>query len=561
MRMVMLHLFQPQTLPIRPCLPVLGRAVFGVQIDRHNLGPVIEQGRVIRIRLDKGIPRQGLIQLAQMMAQQRLPVLDQTDRRFHLPTIGHDLRCALKPRGQRDRPWHLPPRTAQHHPPPPHQALDTVIQPARNIAVVHDEPVDNRGQLVARLLVADHLRLARQVARGHHQGPAHGTDQQMVQRRIGQHPPHHPLPRRDPVRQARLALLQHHNRRRRITKRLVRPVTHHRIALNRLHFRHDGQGLCGPVLARPQRGNRIGVQRVTDQMKPADPLDGQYLSRPQPRGRLGNRITLDLGLKPDTRTTVGTGHGLGMEPAVGGILILCSAGLTHGKARHAGHRPIIGQTRNNRKPRPAMGAIGKRVSKPAIIRIHHLAQTGLADRRIGRHPRFGPRATTGDNLERPRERALNLDHLNRIHPCQRRCLAPNRGDKRINLPARGPDQHPLGVIPDPTGHPEPTRNPPDKGTKAHALHLPAHTDFHGPAHPRASSAWSKYSGGGRRRGAAPPITTGQTHAAINAPYRPYRGRNCARYAEPTGACPHPLAPPPRPVPPQPVPQRHPHRGG
>ena len=495
------------------------------------------------------------------MAQQRLPVLDQTDRRFHLPAIGHHLRRALKPRGQRDRPRHLPSRTAQHHPPRWRQALDTVIQPARNIAIMHDEPVDNRGQLFARLLVADHLRLARQIARGHHQGPAHGTDQQMVQRRIGQHPPHHPLPRRDPVRQARLALLQHHNRRGRITKRLVRPVPHHRMARNRLHFRHDGQGLCGPVLARPQRGNRLGVQRITDQMKPADPLDGQDLSRPQPRRRLGNRITLGLGLNPDTRTTVGTGHRLCMEPAVGGVFVLGAAGLTHGKTRHTGHRPIIGQTRNDRKPRPTMGAIGKRVSEPAIPCIHHLAQAGLAHRRIGRHTRLCPRAATGDNLERPRERALNLADLNRIHPRQRRRLAPNRGDKRVNLPARGPDQHSLGVVLDPTGHPEPTRNPPNKGTKAHALHLPAHTDFHGPAHPRASSAWPKYSGGGRRRGAAPPSTTGQSRTAINAPYRPYRGRNCARCAARSGGYPRPLAPPPRRGPPRPAPPHRPHRGG
>ena len=163
----------------------LGRSVargakLGVQVTGHMRGLVIEEISIVRIRLLKRLPGQRLVQLAQVMTQKGLAVFDQADRRLHLTAIGDDLGGIFEPRGQRQGARNAPARPAQDHRPLGRDPLDTVVETAGDIAVVHEKRVGEGPKLVPRLVVADDLRLARQVAGCHDQRCCQPIKQKVV---------------------------------------------------------------------------------------------------------------------------------------------------------------------------------------------------------------------------------------------------------------------------------------------------------------------------------------------------------------------------------------------
>ena len=180
MGVVVLHLDQRQPLRRRPRCRMGAGAIAGVQVAGERLGSVIEERGIIRLGPQELGPGQRLVEIAKVMRQQRLPALDQAERPLHLATHRQHPSRIGEPRGQRQRFRHAAARPAQDHRARGQHPLHPVIQPPHDVAVVHHEGVGKMPELFARLVIAGHLRFAREVARGHHQRAIEGVEQQMM---------------------------------------------------------------------------------------------------------------------------------------------------------------------------------------------------------------------------------------------------------------------------------------------------------------------------------------------------------------------------------------------
>ena len=148
-----------------------GRPVLRVKVHREGLRAVIEEVTVVRDGLAELVPRQRVVEVAEVMRQQRPTVLRQADRGFELAAIGDHRRRILEPRRQGQRAGRRAAGTAQDHRPGRGHAFHPVVETAHDLAVVHEEGVGEGREFGARLVIADHLGFAGEVARGHHRRP------------------------------------------------------------------------------------------------------------------------------------------------------------------------------------------------------------------------------------------------------------------------------------------------------------------------------------------------------------------------------------------------------
>ena len=146
------------------------------------------------------------------------------------------------------------------------------------------------------------------------------------------------------------------------------------------------------MLALPQPHHRRLIRRIHAQVKSANPLDRHNLARSQPIDACDHRI-IHLNRysirthQPNPRPAIPARIRLRMESSVRRIVILRLASRAHREPRHRSLRPVIRNPPRNREPRPAIGAIQKRIPEPPVLRIQQLPQTILASRRIRRYPR------------------------------------------------------------------------------------------------------------------------------------------------------------------------------
>ena len=141
---------------------------------------------------------------------------------------------------------------------------------------------------------------------------------------------------------------------------------------------HHRERLVLAVLARPQRRGRRLVPGVDGQVVAAEALDREHPARPaagRPRRRAGHRPVRSrrASHEPEPRPARRAAHGLGVEPAVGRIVVLGRARGAHGEAAHRRQRPVVGHVPHDREPRPAVGAVDERVAEPAVGRVGQLA--------------------------------------------------------------------------------------------------------------------------------------------------------------------------------------------
>jgi hypothetical protein len=86
--------------------------------------------------------------------------------------------------------------------------FNAVVEAAADVAVMHHESVGEAGEFRPRLVISDDLRLAREIAGGHHQRGPEAVEQQVMERRVGQHPAERRLPGGKEVGQGRPVFLQ-----------------------------------------------------------------------------------------------------------------------------------------------------------------------------------------------------------------------------------------------------------------------------------------------------------------------------------------------------------------
>ena len=227
-----------------------------------------------------------------------------------------------------------------------------------NRAVVGEHRVGEEGQLVGRLPVVEDDRLVADVCAGQNQcvryrlGPAGNRgEQQVVNRRVGQQHAEQRAARRDRVRdRCARQPAQQHDRARRPGQRplLARVDLGQQPSRGQIPCQHR-EGLVAPRLALSEPGDRLRAVGPAGQVVTADALhrDDPALGE-NPLGGCDRLVGPGRGDavagEPESRATVVTGDRLGVEPAVGRIVVLPLAPSAHREAGHRGRRAVIGRS-------------------------------------------------------------------------------------------------------------------------------------------------------------------------------------------------------------------------
>ena len=223
---------------------------------------------------------------------------------------------------------------------------------------------------------------------------------------------------------------------------------------------HDGERLGIAPLADPQPLDDLGRGRIAREMESPQALEGNHTSEPQ-CGRNRNDGILALPHRPlrrhqhQRRSAGGARVGLCMKAPILDPLVLLLAGRAHRERGHRRPGSVVRRVAGDREPRPAVRAVGERISVPPIQRIENLLQARGArgqvwrdgDPTVGRLPALDDRERV-EPLRRDRLR-VNLANLggsrrgsgesvDEIVECFRR-------SERVNRHARG-------VVADAPGH-------------------------------------------------------------------------------------------------------------
>ena len=220
------------------------------------------------------------------------------------------------------------------------------------------------------------------------------------------------------------------------------------------------------------------------------PAGGHHLHR-SAQGRVSRR-----GAEAHRRPAVGTRIRLGVEAAVGGVVVLGLAARAHPKAGHGGERAVVRHAAHDREARAAVRAVHERVAVAAVRGVEELAQAVLAGGGVGRHAGVGlaPAPALADH-EPALARGLERRGEHALHPGQRRRLggqplleAPQRRRLALHL-----DQHSALVVQHEAGQPQLAGEPVHVGPEPHALHHPLHAGAHAPrgAHAPVRSSSSR----------------------------------------------------------------------
>ena len=194
----------------------------------------------------------------------------------------------------------------------------------------------------------------------------------MVQRIGREHHTEAIQARRDVVREGRQPGFgdQHDGRGRRAQPRL------HRLRKAVGVRDHHRQRFPRTLLTCPQHCHRLRVKRVAGQMKSAQPFDShdatvfQHLHRRVQRQLAGDNPIGRTPLK--LRAAVRARHRLGVKTSVRRVAVFRFARRAEREWRHGRGRAVIRHGADNGKTRAAVGAVNKRVTIAALVRIVHL---------------------------------------------------------------------------------------------------------------------------------------------------------------------------------------------
>ena len=348
--------------------------------------------------------------------------------------------------------------------------------------------VGNLLQTVARILIVDALGFVAAVPGCQHDGTIQSLHQQPMQRRVRQHESQRGLSRRHPGGYRLSPGIQNNDGSLSRAKRRPFNFIHAGISLNHGSIAgHQCKGFMVSLLALPQSLYRLLIAGITSQMDAAYSLDRDdfTLRYHSLSGGYGILIPTRLDhlsggtLQPNPGTAYRAGVGLRMKTPVGRVLVLGKALRTHGKGRHAGIGPVVGNGADYREPGTAMRTVGKGITKTAVCRVIHLLPTGIAYGGIGSHVGLRLAGHTGVYLESigypPDNHRTAFDAL---YPGQRRAFALQRTDKSLQLPRTppDPDTHAKRIVPDRPRKLMHTGKPPDRRAETDALHRAVDTD-------------------------------------------------------------------------------------
>jgi hypothetical protein len=383
---------------------------------------------------------------------------------------------------------------------PPHPDHHAVVGVAGDGAVVDQKSVGDAGQPLEGLPLVGADGLVGQVAAGGHHGEVQLPQQQMVQRRVGEHHPQVGVPGGH-VRGHRgsgPAGEQHDGGLRPGEQRLdLRRGLAHRANLIEVPG-HQGEGLVAAGLAGSQPRDGLLVPRVDHEVESPQPFDGHDLARaqsgrcpaqrrvppgdpavfPHLKGEVRVVLPIRIGgglprVEREGRAAARTRVGLGVEPAVQRVLILRLAVRAHAEPAHGGVRPVVGQGLHDGPARSAIGAVGERIAIAAIGGVQDLGEAARACGDIREdQDRFLPFPLAVADLEASVAGRVQREGMKMMDAGAGRGF-PGEALQEARQGVRGAfhlDEHPLGIIPDPPGQAQLGGQPVDVRTEPHALH-------------------------------------------------------------------------------------------
>src|SRR5918992_275930 len=359
-----------------------------------------------------------------------------------------------------------------------------------------------RAQLIQRFLVAIGDGLVRVVAAGHDERDARVAQKQVVQRRVREHHAQGFLARSYLFGDTgTLPTFQEDNGacRRGEQRLFVRGDEADLTYLSEAAC-HEREGLVLAHLAAPQVIYSLLVEWVAGQMVTAETFYGDDSPATQhPRGACNGVIRAGVKLVPEPveqpylRSAYGAGVGLGVEAAVGGILVLAAAVGAHSKARHRSRGPVVRNRAGDGETRTTVRAVGERVAVAPVRGVQKLSQAIFARSDIRRDERLTTQpipALLDAELAVPERRERlpedGLDHG------QGRGVYFQRAHEASELLRRALDfdADTLSIVADRPREPVPACQGVDEGPEADPLHDATHTDltslagrsFHGARH-------------------------------------------------------------------------------
>ena len=303
-----------------------------------------------------------------------------------------------------------------------------------------------------RVLVPVADRLVRDVAAGHHQRCPGIGGQQVVQRRVGEHHAQLGGARRDGGgdrrRGSRGASTIGRSGRSSIARSRAPSST--RSAAASAEATISANGLSSRCLRDRSSATAPGSSARQARWYPPTPLTATIrpassASTAAASGRRPGRSGVAVGPQQrQRRPAVGAGVGLGVEPAVGGVVVLRLAAGAHPEPGHGRRRPVIGHPADDREPRAAVGAVDERVAVAAVVRIEQLVQAVAAGRRVRRDRGPGDAARRAlDDLEPGMADRLAFLAQHAVDHGQRRRLVSQAHDEPVDhrVVALDLDQH------------------------------------------------------------------------------------------------------------------------
>ena len=207
-------------------------------------------------------------------------------------------------------------------------------------------------------------------------GTRDGCEQQVMDRRVGQHKPDQRAAGCDGVGERRvLAASQQHDRSGRTRKHRGFSVVDVCVAACDVQVPHQHrQRLGAPRFSGAQRNDRRLVVHSTGEVIPADALDRDHSACDQcllggRQRRIGSVDAAGAPGEPQRRPAVRASDRLGVESPIVRVVVFGGTAFTHGERRHGGGYPVIGQGTDDGEPGTAVGARNERVPVTAVVAV------------------------------------------------------------------------------------------------------------------------------------------------------------------------------------------------
>jgi len=153
-------------------------------------------------------------------------------------------------------------------------------------------------------------------------------------------------------------------------------------------FEHDGERFSVAMLAGTETLDGGLIGGVNTEMESADAFDGEDFSGGKTvytgfDGVFDGEDFAQGVSEGDLRAALPAGVGLGVEAAVGGVVVFSLAGGAHGERGHGGLGAVVGDAAGDGEARAAVGAVEERVAVAAVGEVEEFAEAVGASGGVG----------------------------------------------------------------------------------------------------------------------------------------------------------------------------------